>query len=104
MEREETSLEDLADIDFVGGTLVEYSLEKGFASEYARGTITEVFINLKEIRIETDDQASLDSIEHHWSIRKTGGIFYLDTPTMWPYALAPKGVHIPKPGKQGSQY
>lgn len=91
-------LNDLLETDFKGGTLVEYKKGFGFGVEWGRGNITEVFISDEELSINTDREAYLylSDICYIGNVGRCEDVFYLRIPSLFNYALAPKGIDIPK--------
>ena len=84
--------------DFVGGTIVTYSEGCRFNLEDGRAEVAKVLMENGGLGIKTADGnvpllcGMLDLIT--FSERK--GVFYLDVPCIGCYAIAPRGVEIPK--------
>lgn len=92
----------------VGGTLVEYKQGCGREMEWGRGTVTDIGTTGDEFVILTDnDQAWMtvaigEEIEYLGfvsHVEKIADVYYIDTLMGWSYAVAPKGVKIPKKPK-----
>lgn len=91
-------LRELSQIDFNEGVLVEYKDGFGFDFEYGRAIITKVDVRNKKFTIQTDGDCYLDLSDLNYikEIKREGDVFYLDIPILFNYALAPKGINIPK--------
>lgn len=98
MEKQTVGLDDLLKTNFEDGTLVEYKNGFGFSVEWGRAHIRKMKIDGKKLEIETDGEAHLylSDINHIHRVIREGEVFYLDIPILFGYALAPKGVEIPK--------
>ena len=90
---------------FRGGTLVEYENRCGFESEFGRAKVKNVEIEGKYISVEPGEKieglyrvASLGLPDYDF-INETeqNGVFFMEIPTLWNYAIAPKNIIIPKP-------
>ena len=94
-------LRQLTTVDFIGGTLVEYEIYGGFGIEWGRGTVLKVNKPTEgSIEFETDGEArmGLNLEEYSPSVQNKDGVYYIDVPILSIcFALAPKGVEIPKP-------
>lgn len=89
--------------DFVGGTLVEYLMGHEYSREFSRVNIVAVEIESKnQIEFKTDGEAHYaTSIFQQVQMKERDGVFYFDPPYLdFCYAIAPKGVVIPKPNER----
>jgi len=91
--------------NLIGGTLVTYSEGYRFSMEEGCGKVAEVMLKNGGLGIKTADGnvpllcSMLDII----TITERNGVFYLDVPGIGCYAVAPKGVEIPrKETKEGA--
>lgn len=98
-------LREFLETDFVGGTLVEYLDGAGFHTEWDRAAILSVDRS-DGIRFDTDGRAMLwqsaKGLQRPYAprIERRDGVWYLDIPGMYCYAIAPTGVEIPPPGER----
>lgn len=93
-------LSKLVDTEFREGTLVEYLIDKQLEIESCRGNVKRFVAERNRLIIVTDnpsvfiDYACFPSGVEVLKIEK--GIFYLEFENLFIYALAPRGVEIPK--------
>ena len=90
-------LNDLLATNVAGGTLVEYKDAMLFEVEFDRGTITRAELSRERIDIRTDTRACLwwNGLKG-WNCERSGDVYYLFHPNFKGYAVAPRGVEIPK--------
>jgi hypothetical protein len=90
---------ELKELDFVGGTLVEYQEGASFEVEFDRSKITRADISDDYICIDTDGEGCLEwneGLSDGWKVNKRDDVFYMDNHMLYAYALAPKGIDIPQ--------
>lgn len=92
---EPAATEKFRKTDFAGGTLVEYA--NAFSIEFSRGTVTRFSIDGNRLFIATDGKAMFSYPDlSELRIEKRNGAFLIYGDYCSCYALAPKGVEIPK--------
>jgi hypothetical protein len=98
-------LRDLVHQDLVGGTLVEYKDNCGFDLEFGRATITRVAVEGEMFLIETDNEEAymtqnispvVEAMGYRSEVQRQGDVYLIRSSMGWGYALAKKGVDIPK--------
>lgn len=105
-----TCEDQLKDIDFLGGTFVEYKDGYGTQIEFGRGVIAQLKCNGDALSIDTEKSLTVCEgvlklgIPHLHSsgcsvTKHPAGYWLIETGPFlgWVCAIAPKGVEIPKP-------
>ena len=84
--------------NLIGGTIVTYADGYRFNMEDGRGEVAKVMLENGGLGIKTadGDVPLLCSMLDIITFEERRGVFYLDVPCIGCYAVAPKGVEIPK--------
>lgn len=95
-------LTELAALDLIGGTLIEFERGYGFSRVFSRGVVTRVGFSPDQANyfmIETDDNDKCHmglntSYYADHDVQVVNGVYRWESPMRWCYAVAPKGVEI----------
>ena len=95
---QDVDITELFDIDFIGGTLLEYTARRG-SPEFSRAMVEDFSHSNGSLTIRTDGKAFLMEKRSDLSVSKEpaqrGYVYYLSAPDKPHYALSKKGVRIP---------